>query len=411
MTNHLFNARAHLTPNTGSSRRDFLKQSASATAAIASGLSISLPAFSEPLSKNSLAKNPIGFNGERQDLITKKYHFGNGVRMYNPSLMRFHASDSMSPFGKGGINSYAYALGDPVNHRDPSGHIAISAMIIGITIGAVIGASIAVLAEGIKVAVTGEKFDWKPVVIGAALGGIGGGFGAAASGLSLGVKAGLALGEAVFSGLVDFGLNVAAGMPVKDAGINAGIGALIGLGTFGTTSLIRLRAYPQTSLVNYNHFAYDVFTFDDIYKGKPRLTIVGHSAIVDEKVLLASRPNMTPEMVARRLNRMFNMNDYDSIRTIVCFSGRSSKQAPAFGQKLSSLLKKPVKSYKRRVYSFNTETYFEADKMIKRGMLIKDVRYYFSSKKLILAKQNPYSIFNEFKEFREFVYNPVHFKP
>ena len=232
MTNHLFNARAHLTPNTGSSRRDFLKQSASATAAIASGLSISLPAFSEPLSKNPIAANPIGFNAERQDHITQKYHFGNGVRMYNPSLMRFHASDSMSPFGKGGINSYAYALGDPVNHRDPSGHIAITSIITGIIVGAVIGASIAAVAEGIKVAVTGGKFDWKQVVIGAVLGAIGGGFGAAASGASLGIKAGLALGEAAFSGLVDFGLNVAAGTPVRDAAINAGIGALIGLVTF-----------------------------------------------------------------------------------------------------------------------------------------------------------------------------------
>ena len=163
--------------------------------------------------------------------------------------------------------------------------------------------------------------------------------------------------------------------------------------------------------MNYNHFAHDVFTFDDIYKGKPRLTIVGHAAITDEKVLLATRPNMTPAMLERRLNNVFNMNDYDSVRTIVCFSGRSSKQGPAFGQELSSLLKKPVKSYKRKVYTFNTETYSEAEKMLKSGMSIKDVQHQFSSKKLILAKENPYSIFNEFKEFREFEYNPVHFKP
>ena len=411
MTNHLFNARAHLTPNTGSSRRDFLKQSASATAAIASGLSISLPAFSEPLSKNPIAANPIGFNGERQDRTTQKYHFGNGVRMYNPSLMRFHATDSMSPFGKGGINSYAYALGDPVNHRDPSGHIAITSIITGIIVGAVIGASIAAVAEGIKVAVTGEKFDWKQVAIGAALGMIGGGFGAAASGLSLGIKAGLALGEAVFSGLVDFGLNVAAGMPVKDAGINAGIGALIGLGTFGITALTRSGVDVGKRIANYNHFAGDVFTFDDIYKGKQRLNIVGHSEEINGKIFLASSNPMTPSMLAERLETTFHMADYDSIRTLMCFSGRSSKQGPAFGQELSSLLRKPVKSYKRKVIADDIELYSKASEMLKGGSSIQEIQEKFYSQGMIVFKTNPFSMFNKFKEFRKFQYSPVHFMP
>ncbi|KPZ22499.1 RHS repeat-associated core domain-containing protein, partial [Pseudomonas syringae group genomosp. 3] len=30
--------------------------------------------------------------------------------------------DSLSPFGKGGLNAYAYCAGDPVNRSDPSGH-------------------------------------------------------------------------------------------------------------------------------------------------------------------------------------------------------------------------------------------------------------------------------------------------
>ena len=36
--------------------------------------------------------------------------------------MRFHSRDSLSPFGKGGLNGYAYCAGDPVNRIDPSGH-------------------------------------------------------------------------------------------------------------------------------------------------------------------------------------------------------------------------------------------------------------------------------------------------
>ena len=35
--------------------------------------------------------------------------------------MRFNSPDTLSPFGKGGINAYAYCAGDPVNRSDPSG--------------------------------------------------------------------------------------------------------------------------------------------------------------------------------------------------------------------------------------------------------------------------------------------------
>ncbi|AVX25110.1 Uncharacterized protein ALO42_02904 [Pseudomonas syringae pv. atrofaciens] len=63
-----------------------------------------------------------GFNGERPDPLTGHYLLGNGYRAYNPALMRFNSPDSMSPFGKGGMNAYAYCAGDPVNRSDPTGH-------------------------------------------------------------------------------------------------------------------------------------------------------------------------------------------------------------------------------------------------------------------------------------------------
>lgn len=63
----------------------------------------------------------LGFNGERRDTITGHYLLGNGHRAFNPTLMRFNRPDSLSPFGEGGLNCYAYCGGDPINRTDPTG--------------------------------------------------------------------------------------------------------------------------------------------------------------------------------------------------------------------------------------------------------------------------------------------------
>ena len=63
-----------------------------------------------------------GFNGERPDPVTEHYLLGQGYRAFNPMLMRFNIPDSLSPFGKGGINAYGYCGGDPLNRVDPTGH-------------------------------------------------------------------------------------------------------------------------------------------------------------------------------------------------------------------------------------------------------------------------------------------------
>jgi RHS repeat-associated protein len=63
----------------------------------------------------------LGFNGELPDPRTGCYHLGNGYRQFNPVLMRFICPDRFSPFGKGGLNAYAYCEGDPSNKVDPTG--------------------------------------------------------------------------------------------------------------------------------------------------------------------------------------------------------------------------------------------------------------------------------------------------
>ncbi|WP_404938796.1 RHS repeat domain-containing protein [Pseudomonas atacamensis] len=102
-----------------------------------------------------------GFNGEQLDAVTGLYLLGNGYRAYSPTLMRFTSPDSMSPFGAGGLNAYAYCLGDPVNRIDPTGHISwqsIAGLALGV-IGSVasivtLGAAtpLALLAMGLGVA-------------------------------------------------------------------------------------------------------------------------------------------------------------------------------------------------------------------------------------------------------------------
>lgn len=70
----------------------------------------------------TIADSRPAFNGQFMEARLGAYLLGNGYRLYNPALMRFQSSDSESPFGSGGFNTYAYCKGDPVNHSDPTGH-------------------------------------------------------------------------------------------------------------------------------------------------------------------------------------------------------------------------------------------------------------------------------------------------
>ncbi|MDC9604672.1 RHS repeat domain-containing protein [Xenorhabdus griffiniae] len=94
------------------------------------------------------------YNGERLDPAADAYHLGNGYRAYNPVLMRFNAPDSWSPFGAGGVNPYAYCLGDPINRIDPTGHISLGSLlgIIGGAVGLVIGLALAIPTGGASLA-------------------------------------------------------------------------------------------------------------------------------------------------------------------------------------------------------------------------------------------------------------------
>nr|WP_180206634.1 RHS repeat-associated core domain-containing protein [Pseudomonas sp. SbOxS1]NYU06893.1 RHS repeat-associated core domain-containing protein [Pseudomonas sp. SbOxS1] len=76
-----------------------------------------------PYGHSVAGSGALGYNGELREARTGWYLLGNGYRAFNPLLMRFHSPDSWSPFGAGGLNTYMYCLGDPVRHKDETGHM------------------------------------------------------------------------------------------------------------------------------------------------------------------------------------------------------------------------------------------------------------------------------------------------
>ncbi|WP_197513506.1 RHS repeat-associated core domain-containing protein [Bordetella bronchialis] len=68
------------------------------------------------------------YAGVVYDPVTAYYNLGNGSRSYLPYLMRFCAPDVRSPFGVGGVNTYAYCKGDPINYADPDGHVPVASL-------------------------------------------------------------------------------------------------------------------------------------------------------------------------------------------------------------------------------------------------------------------------------------------
>ena len=110
------------------------------------------------------------FNGERLDAAVGLYHLGNGRRAYDPRLMVFLSADPLAPFEEGGINSYAYCAGNPINLMDPSGlwptwlKWALTGVALALSVAA-LGFATAGLAGALAAGITGLAMTAKVLAV------------------------------------------------------------------------------------------------------------------------------------------------------------------------------------------------------------------------------------------------------
>ncbi|ELC6383294.1 RHS repeat-associated core domain-containing protein [Enterobacter hormaechei] len=343
-----------------------------------------------------------GFNGESVDSVSGNYLLGNGYRAYSPVLMRFTSPDSLSPFGGGGINPYAYCAGDPVNITDPSGHVGMPDYFWGVMGAAfsILGLAAALLSGGLAIAAAGGVM--------AALG--------AASAASL-VAGGLGIASDITAlasiALEDSNPAVASAMGWTSMATGiAGMGAMVLRSSmlFGTE---KGSIVLGGTMRNLDPRGQDFYFFDDVYKGEKRLNLVAHGALENGSTAYVARTaerNMSADEMFSIISRSKDLGNYKNIRTIMCFSGDGGDLS--FGQRLSTLTGIPVKSYRGTVTG-NFEVgdlnklIFEAAAKYGDNGLNHMLAVFEQKRFFVIYKTNPHSLFSS--DYWKWNYDPVRF--
>jgi len=345
-----------------------------------------------------------GFNGERPDPVSGSYHLGNGYRAYNPVLMRFNCPDSLSPFGPGGINPYAYCSGDPVNHTDPTGHMSWQG-IVGIVAGT-LGLLLAGLSAGASIAAAGGVMAALSTTSAGTL--VSGGLGVVADATAI---ASGATEDSNPSTSAALGwVSMATGL----AGMIAGIGKS-GLKSVISSARQREHVVLGGTMKNLDSLGQDFYLFDDTYKNAKRLNLVAHGALENDgtaRVARSAEKNMNPSEIFSIINKRKNLQEYSNIRTIMCYSGNGGEHA--FGQRLATLTGIPVKSYRGTVtgnYEVGDLNKILLESAVKLGDDgLEHMQAAFAQRRTFeIRKTNPHDFFS-FERWR-WNFDPVKFRP
>jgi len=297
-----------------------------------------------PYGGGKVADGLPGFNGERPDPFSRNYHLGNGYRAWSPRLMRFTCPDSLSPFGAGGLNPYAYCAGDPVNLTDPSGHISTQGW-IGIGLG-ILGLVFAVFTAGMSIAAAGGLMaalaSASPVALTVGTLGVVSDVTAIASGaledvapeasstlgwVSMGIGlagAGIGIGKGIRSAIrsrVTIMATVGETMPIESPRVLGGH-AFGGRSAPGEVIFTAIDVNNGTRRLNIN------------MHGKPGLVEINHGVNANAQ-----------ELYNVLRNRGILEQNFDEIRMLTCHSADITPEGNIMAQQLARLTGKPVEGY------------------------------------------------------------------
>ncbi|EBZ0493758.1 RHS repeat-associated core domain-containing protein [Salmonella enterica subsp. enterica serovar Infantis] len=354
-----------------------------------------------------------GFNGERQDPYSGVSHLGNGYRAYSPALRRFTCPDSESPFGVGGINSYAYCNADPVNQTDPSGHGPVTWLLRMVIRAGVRMGLRETLADGMATALaTAGKIETGLEQVTSAVTGI-----ASASLAGSNPQLAAKLGWAAM------GLGLAGGLDGTielEARVRRGMKGLSEIfsrtANFSAGQPVRLGG----KMKNIDMLFKGVYTFEDTYKGGRRLNIVSHGAYIDGTSYIftkgrGGRQFIHAEEIAAVLSSRYSLDEYNSLRVLACHSAEGGENS--FGAILSRLTGKNVKAFNGTLDgNFEPGAFTDLLADAENDGMYQNVVTNLQRKHGFTAfKKNPYSPFtldkDEFAKWWSWQYKPVHFTP
>ena len=165
-------------------------------------------------------------------------------RYYSPELCRWISPDSieyLDPESINGLNLYCYCMNNPIMYADPSGHFAISTLIVGAIIGFVVGGATSAITQGLDKGL--DNINGWQVLLDATIGGISGALGASGINQVVSMIAGGVLGAAGSIGgdLIASGgdwSQVNVGKAILMGAIGVGLGRWTGAGTQNSKAMV-----------------------------------------------------------------------------------------------------------------------------------------------------------------------------